>query len=84
MAVKVKANHIVFSLGMNTNISDAFANGMHMEMYQMIQAAHTPFGPDLLVPLESVAKYCIFLADKDIAPSANGSCIPFTKNWPKA
>ncbi|KAL2158345.1 hypothetical protein VTH06DRAFT_4393 [Thermothelomyces fergusii] len=79
----------IYSIGlmlgaMNTNITDAFVNGMHTEMYQKIQASQTPFRPEFQIPLESVAKYCIFLTDKDIAPSANGSCIPFNKNWPEA
>ncbi|KAL2181076.1 uncharacterized protein P884DRAFT_191946 [Thermothelomyces heterothallicus CBS 202.75] len=79
----------IYSIGlmlgaMNTNITDAFVHGMHTEMYKKIQASQTPFRPDLQIPLESVAKYCVFLTDKDIAPSANGSCIPFNKNWPEA
>ncbi|KAL2016114.1 hypothetical protein VTK56DRAFT_4258 [Thermocarpiscus australiensis] len=68
----------------NTNIVDAFAQGMHMEMFQKIQASQPPFPPEKNVPLESVAKYCLFLTDKDIAPSANGSCIVFNHNWPEA
>ncbi|GAB1311612.1 Short chain dehydrogenase [Madurella fahalii] len=68
----------------NTNITDAFAQGMHMEMFQKIQASQSQFTPEKNVPIESVAKYCLFLSDKDIAPSANGSCIAFNKNWPEA
>ncbi|KXX76071.1 3-oxoacyl-[acyl-carrier-protein] reductase FabG [Madurella mycetomatis] len=68
----------------NTNIGDAFAQGMHMEMFQKIQASQSQFAPEKAVPIESVAKYCVFLSDKDIAPSANGSCIAFNKNWPEA
>ena len=70
--------------GMNTNITDAFAKGMHMEMFQKVQASQSPFAPEKNVPIESVAKYCLFLTDKDIAPSANGSCIMLNKNWPEA
>ncbi|KAK4117735.1 NAD(P)-binding protein [Canariomyces notabilis] len=70
--------------GMNTNINDAFAAGLNMEMFQKIQASQTPFTPEKFVPIESVAKYCLFLTDKDIAPSANGSCIVFNNNWPEA
>lgn len=70
--------------GMDTNITDAFGQGMHMEAFQKVQASQTPFKPELQVPLASVAKYCLFLTDKDIAPSANGSCIMFNKNWPEA
>ncbi len=70
--------------GMQTNITDAFAQGMHMEMFQKIQASQTPFSPEKQVPIESVAKYCVFLTDKDIAPVSNGAVIPFNKNWPEA
>ncbi|KAL2256004.1 hypothetical protein VTK26DRAFT_2358 [Humicola hyalothermophila] len=70
--------------GMDTNITDAFAKGMHMEMFQKVQASQSPFAPEKNVPVESVAKYCLFLTDKDIAPSSNGSCILFNKNWPEA
>lgn len=34
--------------------------------------------------LEGVAKYCVFLTDPDVAPTANGSCITFNHNWPAA
>lgn len=68
----------------NTNIVDAFAKGMHMEFYQKMQAAQSPMTPQKAVPIESVGKYCVFLSDKDIAPSANGSCIVFNNNWPEA
>ncbi|KAL2198435.1 hypothetical protein P885DRAFT_32415 [Corynascus similis CBS 632.67] len=79
----------IYSIGlllgaMDTNITDAFAHGMHMEAYQKIQASSAPFRPELQVPLTSVAKYCVFLTEKDIAPSSNGSCIMFNKNWPEA
>lgn len=69
----------------NTNIGDAMHQGIHMEMFQRIQASQTKleFGKQDL-PLESVAKYVLFLTDKDIAESANGSCIVFNRNWPEA
>jgi NAD(P)-dependent dehydrogenase (short-subunit alcohol dehydrogenase family) len=70
--------------GMQTNIADAFGQGMHMEMFQKIQASQSPFAPQKQVPIESVAKYCVFLTDKDITPSSNGSCILFNNNWPEA
>jgi hypothetical protein len=57
---------------------------VHMEMLQKVQASQAPFTPERQVPIESVAKYCLFLTDKDIAPSANGSCITFSKNTPEA
>lgn len=34
--------------------------------------------------LEDVGKYCIFLSDRSIAETSNGSCIVFNKNWPAA
>lgn len=55
-----------------------------MEAFKKVQASQAPFTPELQVPLASVGKYCVFLTDKDIAPSANGSCVPFNKNWPEA
>lgn len=69
-----------------TNIADAFQRGLNMEMYSRVQGAHTAFDEKMhAVPLESIAKYCIFLtSDKEIASSANGSCIDFNKNWPEA
>lgn len=67
-----------------TNITDAFAQGMHMEAFQKIQASQSPFEPHRNLPVESVAKYCVFLTDKDISTSANGSCIVFNNNWPEA
>ncbi|KAK3310956.1 uncharacterized protein B0T15DRAFT_56994 [Chaetomium strumarium] len=68
----------------STNITDAFAQGLHTEMFQKIQASQSQFAPHKDLPVQSVAKYCLFLTDKDIAPSANGSCIVFNNNWPEA
>ncbi|KAK3335446.1 hypothetical protein B0T19DRAFT_8560 [Cercophora scortea] len=71
--------------GMETNIADAFAQGLHMDMFQRVQASQTPFVPGVSsTPVASVAKYCVFLSDEDIASVANGSCIVFNKNWPEA
>ncbi|KAK3693622.1 hypothetical protein B0T22DRAFT_45296 [Podospora appendiculata] len=71
--------------GMETNIADAFAQGLHMEMFQRVRESQTPFVPGVSsTPVESVAKYCLFLSDNDIASVANGSCIVFNKNWPEA
>ncbi|KAK0730022.1 hypothetical protein B0H67DRAFT_638575 [Lasiosphaeris hirsuta] len=68
-----------------TNITDAFATGIHTEMFQQVSKSQTPYEPGkTTVPLASVAKYCVFLSDDDIAPNANGSCIFFNKNWPEA
>lgn len=68
-----------------TNIIDSFAKGMHMEMYQKVMANQSPFEPGKNdTPLESIAKYCLFLSQSDIAPVSNGSCVVFNKNWPVA
>lgn len=71
--------------GMFTNITDAFAAGMHQEAFERMRATHLTVDPATnLIPLESVAKYCIFLSDKTIAKGANGSTVDFTNNWPHA
>ncbi|KAF4918840.1 3-beta-hydroxycholanate 3-dehydrogenase (NAD(+)) 2 [Colletotrichum sp. SAR 10_99] len=68
-----------------TNIMDAFATGVNQEGMMKTVAAQPEYkrGETGLDPA-AVAKYCIFLTDKDIASSANGSCITFNKNWPYA
>ncbi|KAK1775667.1 hypothetical protein QBC45DRAFT_238669 [Copromyces sp. CBS 386.78] len=68
-----------------TNIVDSFAKGMHVEMYQKVMASGSPFEPGKNdTPLESIAKYCLFLSQSDIAPVSNGSCVVFNRNWPVA
>ncbi|KAK0656767.1 hypothetical protein B0T16DRAFT_425253 [Cercophora newfieldiana] len=55
------------------------------DMFQRIQAAQTPFASGkTTVPVESIAKYIVFLSDSDIAPNSNGACIQFNRNWPEA
>lgn len=69
-----------------TNIADAAGGfgGFNRDAYARASAALT-FKPDEHnVPLRDVAKYCVFLADRSIAATANGSCVPFARNWPKA
>jgi len=69
----------------NTNIADALANGFDTATFQQIQSTQTPWeAGKTTVPVESVAKYCVFLSEPDIAPNANGSSISFNKNWPEA
>ncbi|KAK4229573.1 hypothetical protein QBC38DRAFT_472205 [Podospora fimiseda] len=72
--------------GMNTtNITDAIsAGGMHVAGFQKIQGTASVASEEKMVAVESVAKYCVFLAGDDIAPSANGSCVVFNRNWPEA
>lgn len=69
--------------GMNTNITDAMAKGINMDFYQKFEQSQAKFdGEKHSVPVENVAKYCVFLSDRGIAKSANGACLDFTNNWP--
>lgn len=69
--------------GMNTNITDAMAKGINMDFFQKFQQSQAKFdGEKHSVPVENVAKYCVFLSDRGIAKSANGACLDFTNNWP--
>lgn len=69
--------------GMNTNISDAMAKGIDMDFYQKFEQSQAKFDPEKhMVDVGNVAKYCVFLSDRGIAKSANGSCLEFTNNWP--
>lgn len=69
----------------DTNLADCFAGGINMDLFQRIQAAHTKFDPEThSVPLENIAKYCVFLTDRGISKAVNGSCIDFSNNWPEA
>lgn len=70
--------------GMPTNIADAMARGIHVETFQRQQAEHPLVPEKHLLQLDNVAKYCLFLSDKAIARSANGSTVNFTNNWPAA
>lgn len=69
--------------GMNTNITDAMAKGINMDFYQKFEQSQAKFDAEKhVVPVENVAKYCVFLSDRGIAKSANGACLDFTNNWP--
>ncbi|KAI1634759.1 hypothetical protein F4809DRAFT_617128 [Biscogniauxia mediterranea] len=67
-----------------TNIGDSFTTlGSHnTEAFK--QTTSVSLTPADVVSPEDVAKYCLFLTDRNIAASANGSCITFTKNFPRA
>lgn len=69
----------------DTNIADSVGGlgGFNQQGYGKV-AAENPFSVGNAVQLKDVAKYCIFLSDRSIAATANGSCVPFNKNWPKA
>lgn len=69
---------------MPTNIGDAMAKGVHVETFQRQKAEHPVIPEKHLMRLESVAKYCLFLSDKEIAKASNGSTINVTNNWPAA
>ncbi|OTA62600.1 NAD(P)-binding protein [Hypoxylon sp. EC38] len=68
----------------DTNIQDSFAalGGFNKEAYSMSTAAN--FKPEMAIQTKDVAKYCVFLADRDVAASSNGSMIRFNKNHPNA
>ncbi|TQN68774.1 3-beta-hydroxycholanate 3-dehydrogenase (NAD(+)) 2 [Colletotrichum shisoi] len=68
-----------------TNIMDAFAGGVNQPAMEKVTAAMPEYkrGETGLDPA-AVAKYCVFLTDKDIASSANGSCVVLNRNWPFA
>lgn len=69
--------------GMNTNITDAMQKGINMDFFQKFEQSQAKFdGEKHQVPVENVAKYCVFLSDRGIAKSANGACLDFTNNWP--
>jgi len=70
-----------------TNILEGLAGGVQsldMEMMQMMEATRSKLTPDRFTSTKGVAKYCVFLADPDVSPTANGSCITFNNNWPEA
>ncbi|RYP02016.1 hypothetical protein DL764_005984 [Monosporascus ibericus] len=72
----------------DTNISEGTKalGGFNVEAYSLtVSASLKPeqLG-EIAVKLDDVAKYCMFLSDRSIAASANGSCITFNKNSPRA
>ncbi|KAI1379936.1 NAD(P)-binding protein [Hypoxylon crocopeplum] len=68
----------------DTNIQDSIKSlgGFNMEGFG--QSISSQFKPDQAVHTKDVAKYCLFLADRDIASTSNGSLIGFNRNWPNA
>ncbi|OAQ59937.1 short chain dehydrogenase [Pochonia chlamydosporia 170] len=65
----------------DTNIGDAFAQGLNHEGLGMMQTTQPAMEA---VPTEHVARYAAFLSEEGIAKSANGSCIVINGNWPEA
>jgi NAD(P)-dependent dehydrogenase (short-subunit alcohol dehydrogenase family) len=71
--------------GMNTNISEAFTDGINMEGMKLMEQTQPGFIPGKTnIPTQYVARYAIFLSESGISTSANGSCITFNNNWPVA
>ncbi|KKY36752.1 putative 3-ketoacyl-acyl carrier protein reductase [Diaporthe ampelina] len=69
--------------GMNTNITDAMAKGINTDFFQKFEQEQVKFDAEKhCVPVDNVAKYCVFLSDRGIAKSANGACLDFMNNWP--
>ncbi|KAI1140933.1 NAD(P)-binding protein [Hypoxylon sp. FL0543] len=68
----------------DTNIQDSFAalGGFNADAFSMSTSA--TFKPEMAIQTKDVAKYCVFLADRDIASSSNGSMIRFNRNYPNA
>ncbi|KAI0883893.1 NAD(P)-binding protein [Annulohypoxylon maeteangense] len=80
----------IYAMGLNvggmidTNIQDGFKTlgGFNTETFAL--SISSTFKPEQAVQLKDVAKYCVFLADRDIAATVTGSMINFNKNMPKA
>jgi NAD(P)-dependent dehydrogenase (short-subunit alcohol dehydrogenase family) len=68
-----------------TNIQDAFAKGMNQEAFGKISVQMPAFTQITSgIETEQVGRYCVFLSDRGMAASANGSCIVFDRNRPAA
>ncbi|CAI6094645.1 unnamed protein product [Clonostachys chloroleuca] len=66
-----------------TNIQDSLVEGVDMEGLGLIEKHMPGFNYGINdVPLEDVAKLCLFLSDRSIAKTMNGALVPFNRNWP--
>ncbi|KAJ3532639.1 hypothetical protein NM208_g8347 [Fusarium decemcellulare] len=66
-----------------TNIQDSLTEGVNMEGLGLIDKHMPGFQPGVNdVPLQDVAKFCIFLTDRELAKTLNGASVPFNRNWP--
>lgn len=80
----------IYAIGLNvgamidTNIQDGFRSlgGFNKETFAL-SISSTLDPQKQAIRLKDVAKYCIFLADRDIAATSSGSTITFNKNTPK-
>ncbi|KAM5341960.1 hypothetical protein ACJ41O_014991 [Fusarium nematophilum] len=69
----------------DTNLSDNFVADINQEGMQRIGVVNPGYTPGKTnVALGDVAKYCVFLADRNIAAASNGGMVTFNKNWPAA
>ncbi|KAI2634965.1 NAD(P)-binding protein [Hypomontagnella submonticulosa] len=92
--VKSTAGHYgpkgIYAIGLqlggmiDTNIQEGFAalGGFNQEAFA--RSISASFKPEWAVQTKDVAKYCLFLADRDIASTSNGSMINFSRNYPAA
>ncbi|KAH8661925.1 hypothetical protein BX600DRAFT_437358 [Xylariales sp. PMI_506] len=70
---------------LETNISESITAQGGINHAALAKTAGFTLNPETDgVKIDDVAKYCVFLSDPSIAATANGSCISFNKNWPKA
>lgn len=68
--------------GMATNIQESMAKSSEVDM-DVFALTHAPkMTATNIVDTKDVAKYCLFLSDRGIAATANGSLITFRKNFP--
>ncbi|KAI1080085.1 NAD(P)-binding protein [Whalleya microplaca] len=68
----------------DTNIAEGSQALGGFNQATMAESITATFKLEAAIQLKDVAKYCVFLADRSIAATANGSCITFNKNWPAA
>lgn len=71
--------------GMATNVGDGLMRGeVNQAGFERAQAVVAYDPQKHIVPLDNVAKYIVFLSDRSIARSANGSAVDFCNNQPAA
>ncbi|KAH7141505.1 short chain dehydrogenase [Dactylonectria estremocensis] len=68
-----------------TNISEAFADGMNMEGFNLTQETQPGYVRGKTgLSTDHVANYMVFLSEENLGASSNGSCIVLNSNWPVA
>ena len=74
---------LLLGVMLTTNISDGMAASYNKDAFTRCMGAQPEFKPGATdVKTESVARYCVFLSDREMAASANGSCNVFNRNFP--